>query len=71
MGKIYTITKTHPYTYLDVGGSPVQGTKVYFTVHANNEGHEIDEPDINDTAYVDKRINEVVGAIKRLRELGG
>ena len=71
MGKIYTITRTQPHTYLDVGGNPISGTKVYFTVHANNEGHEVDIPNVNDTAHVDKRINEVVASLKRLRELGG
>ena len=71
MGKIYSITKTHPHTYLDVGNSPVHGTKVYFTDHATNEGHDIDVPDINDTAHVEKRIIEILASRKRLRELGG
>ena len=71
MGKTYTITKKQPHTYLDIGGNVVSGVKVYFTVHADNEGHEIDVPDVNDTAHIDKRINEVVASLKRLRELGG
>ena len=71
MAKVYTITNTIPFTYIDVGNNPVQGTKVYFTILKFNEGNEVDVPDYNDTAFVNKRIMEVVAARDRLAELGG
>ena len=71
MAKAYTITRTIPFTYIDVGNNPIQGTKVYFTILKFNEGGEVDVPDANDTTFVNKRIMEVVAARDRLAELGG
>jgi len=71
MAKVYTITNTIPFTYVDVNNRPINGTKVYFTILKYNEGSEVDVPDLNDTTFVNKRIMEVVGARDRLAELGG
>jgi len=71
MAKVYNVTNTIPFTYIDVGNRPVQGTKVYFTMLRYNEGGEIDVPDYNDTPFVNKRIMEVIAARDRLAELGG
>ncbi len=71
MAKAYRITKTIPFTYVDEGNNPIQGTKVYFIILKYNEGSEIDVPDMNDTAFVEKRINELVSARERLAALGG
>ena len=71
MAKAYVITSTIPFTYIDVGNRPVQGTKVYFTNLKFNEGNEVDVPDINNTAFVEKRINEMIAARERLAALGG
>ena len=71
MAKVYTITNTIPFTYIDVGNNPIQGTKVYFTILKYNEGGEVDVPDANDTAFVNKRIMGLVAARDRLAELGG
>ncbi len=71
MAKAYTITRTIPFTYIDVGNNPIQGTKVYFVMLKYNEGGEVDVPDINDIAFVDKRINEIISAREKLAALGG
>ena len=71
MAKAYIVTKVTPWTYIDVGNNPVQGSKVYFTILRYNEGNNIDVPDANDTAFVEKRILEVISARERLAALGG
>jgi len=71
MAKAFNITRTTPWTYIDEGNNPINGTKVYFTILKYNEGHEIDVPDFNDTAFVEKRINAMISARERLAALGG
>jgi len=70
MAKAFVITNTAPHTYVDVNNRPVNGTKVYFTILKYNEGFDIDVPDMNNTAFVEKRINEVVAARDKLAALG-
>jgi len=71
MAKAFQITRTIPFTYVDVGNNPIQGTKVYFVMLKYNEGSEVDVPDINDTVFVEKRINEIISAREKLAALGG
>jgi len=71
MAKAFVVTNTVPFTYIDVGNNPIQGTKVYFTMLKWNEGGEVDVPDYKDTAFVEKRINEIVSARERLAAIGG
>ena len=71
MAKAYQVTRTIPFTYIDVGNNPVNGTKVYFVMLKYNEGGEIDVPDGKDTAFIEKRINEIVSAREKLAALGG
>lgn len=70
MAKAYVVTNTVPHTYIDVNNRPINGTKVYFTILKHNEGFDVDVPDMNDTAFVEKRINEVVVARDKLAALG-
>lgn len=71
MAKAYQITRTIPFTYIDKGNNPINGTKVYFIMLKYDEGGEIDVPDYTDTAFVDKRINELISAREKLAALGG
>lgn len=66
----YTVTRTHPQTYVDSGNNVIQGFRVYYTNLEFNEADFVDVP--NRTApIVNAAIEAEMKDRRELAQLGG